>query len=194
MEKYDLGLIDSASQKKKIENSQVSVELAAEKDWQEYKSIRLEAVRVDPKAFSENPGQILKEEERLDPEWKKDLLDNTQIIVLSKYDSRAVGIVKGVKMPEEGVWSVQSVYVNPDFRKSATSNPVSEEMLEKVLDEIKKRGGILARLRVRTSRSGAIHLFEDVGFAEIAFKKKLSLMGGKPALGWRIMEEDLTKS
>ncbi len=137
------------------------------------------------------------ERNRSDQEWKDDL--KKSIIVLSKSGSRVIGVVKGVQSPnveEVGVWRINSVYLNENFRRKETGGDIAEKMLEMVLVEIKNRGAAKVRLWVLSKRSSAIGLYEKSGFKKINPVKALPIMGFNPKYlsEWQIMELDLTES
>jgi len=192
---HPLGL--SGATPKTLEQLGVKIELATEEDWEDYKNLRIEAINTDPDAFSlTDKKKAARQINRDVSEWKNDTKE--QIVVLSKQNSRAVGMTKGIKR-EEGVFSINAVYVTPDFRKRNTGADVAREMIEKVLEEIKKNGGTQARLWVKSSNDNAIKLYENLGFKKINLisspKRILELTGNRPDLliGWQIMELDIIK-
>jgi len=178
----------------KIEQGKVTMGLATRQEWRDYKKMRLEAIQTDPYAFDQTPETVTKQELREDNTWRRDLSDPKQFILLSRYDSKPIGITKGVDRGGK-VWGVHSVYVNPEFRKGATEISISTDMIKKVLAEIKSRGGRKARLWVRADRGNAIHLYEECGFVKVDDKQALELAKGDAGFlkGWQIMELDFPK-
>jgi ribosomal protein S18 acetylase RimI-like enzyme len=194
MEKYDLGL--TGPLQKTLEQLNVRVELATEADLKDYKNIRIEAIDADPAAFNmSDKKKADQERNKKDSEWVKELKE--QIIVLSKCNSKTIGLVKGIPKGDN-LWSINAVYLNEDFRKRVTGSNISEEMLKKVLDEIKIKGGAKVRLWVQSFRKNAISLYEKFGFKKfnplLSPKRTLELSGNRPDsfIGWKVMELDLT--
>ncbi len=180
-----------------LEQDKISIKRATIEDLEDYKHIRLEAVNKDPDAFNMSPERAFRENRLPDSEWKNDLLDDKQIIFLSKYDSKTIGIIKGVERQKEKAWLLRSFYIDQNFRKNVTGISISEEMLKIILDEIKSRGGVEVRLGVERSREKIISLYEKFGFKEISHIKALILAKGnsKYLKRWQVMELNLsTKS
>lgn len=181
----------------KREQLDVKIEIASEKDWKDYKEIRVEAIDNDIEVFGKYfKHEAPKERERSDQEWKDDL--ENSIIVLSKNGPKIIGVVKGVKSPnveDVDIWRINSVYLNPDFRKKAIGENIAEKMLGMVLEEIKSKGAIKVRLWVLSKRSPAIGLYEKFGFKKINSIKALPIMGYNPKYlsEWQIMELELAK-
>ena len=189
MEKYNLGLINRPPQT--LENLQVTIDLAKTEDAEVYRKIRLEAIDQDPEAFDmQNEKKRERQKSRDISEWKKDIQE--QVVLLAKNDSEVIGLVKGVDRGQ-GLWSINNVYLTPAFRKNVNGAPIGDEMIKKVLDEIKNRGGQKARLWVKNSNKGATKFYEVLGFKKIETRKAMSIVGKRIDLliGWSILEKDL---
>ncbi len=122
----------------------VVIELAKPEDWQAYKSIWLDALDKSPEAFQ---SRLEKFEKRTDEEWQADLKNDKRLFIFAKTDSTVNGIQSIASAIDEqnGFWLISRVYTRPDFR----GQNLSEKVLKMVLEEVKKRGGIKARLTVR---------------------------------------------
>jgi ribosomal protein S18 acetylase RimI-like enzyme len=179
----------------KIEREKLSIKIATVEDSDAYQAIRTEAIRTNPEAYSMSPEQVKEESEQLGPSWRVDLRKSSQFIVLSEYDSKPIGMARGQDRGQ-GTWAVRGVFVSPEFRKRATGVPVSEDMLKKLLEEMRQRGGKLARLWVKASSANAISLYEKLGFKKVTNPLRgLSLARYNPMLlkDWYIMELDLNQ-
>ena len=134
------------------------------------------------------------ERNRTDLEWKEDLKNS--IIVLAKIGPKTIGVIKGVKSPnveEEGIWRINSVYLNPNFRKSVTGENTAEKMLKMVLEEERRRGAVKSRLWVLSAREAPIKLYEKLGFKKLGQSEALEVMGDPKYLSeLQIMELDFT--
>ncbi|MDD5720874.1 MAG: GNAT family N-acetyltransferase [Candidatus Pacebacteria bacterium] len=180
---------------KNKEKLALKIEIATEKDWEEYKKIRCEAIDTDP----EGSGKYFKDEARVernqtDNEWKEDL--GKSIIVLARNGSEVIGIIKGVKSPnsdELRVWRINSVFLKPNFRKSVIGENIAERMLKTILDEEKRKGAEKVRLWVLVSRGAAIKLYEKFGFEKLDEERALPIIGNDPKYlsEYQIMELDL---
>src|SRR5579864_2452362 len=95
-----LGLRGTAS--KTLEQVGVKIELAEEKDWEDYRNIRIEAIDTDPIPLNvNNEEEALVKKNRTEEEWKEDLRED--LIFLAKQNLKTVGMAKGMKR-EENVW------------------------------------------------------------------------------------------
>lgn len=171
------------------ENLDIKVEIASEKDWEDYKRIRVEAIEKDPEVF----GRYFKqdapvERDRSDQEWKDDIKDS--IIVLSRNGSEVIGVVKGAQ--EGGIWKIHSVYLNKDFQKRG----IASQMLKIVLDEERKRGAKRVRLWVLSERKEPIKLYEKFGFKKVNPIRALPMADYNPKYftEWQIMELDFPET
>lgn len=129
---------------KNKEQSGIKIELATPRDWQAYKSIWLDALEKSPEAFQ---SRLEKFKDRADEDWQADLKNDRRLFVFAKTDSMENGIqsIASAINEQTGTWLVSRVYTRPDFR----GQNLSEKVLKLVLEEVKKRGGIKARLTVR---------------------------------------------
>ena len=167
----------------------VKVEVAQEKDLQDYKKIRLEALEADPKAFHANPKTTEKEKTQEISEWKKDISGVDKFIVLLKNNSETIGMTKGTEK-SKGIWLMRSVYLNKNFRKEKIGGDISDQMIKKFIEEIKKRGGEKILLSVDIKRKNAIRLYERFGFKKKSFISG-SVLAKKILLNWQVMELNL---
>jgi len=168
------------------------IKIATVEDVQYYKNIRIEAIETDPDAFDLSPEKVTEEKNRSDKEWKGDLADKNQFTVLLKYNGDAKGMAKGINRGK-GFWALRAVYVTPDFRKSVTGSSVAEEMVQEVLNEIKKRKGKIVRLGVRIGRDSAVKIYEKLGFRELSESEVGEYLDLEVLKKWKIMMLDLTK-
>jgi len=88
---------------------------------------------------------------------------------------------------ERRKWVINTVATHPDYR----GRGIARRLMSSALEHIRKRGGELAALTVRTDNSPAIHLYESLGFTRYDGITQLRLDGTpdvelKPVEGYRL--------
>ncbi len=146
------------------EQQPIEIEVGELSDWQAYRDIRTEAVTKNPEAYGATLEKI---SARKDKEWQGDLLEKERFYVFAKKDGSLTGAVSmaGSFKAEKKVWRVIAVYTRPEFRGKG----LSEKVIRKILEEIKKRGGTRATLNVtlRTEQDPARAMYAKLGFKEV---------------------------
>ncbi|HUC88431.1 MAG TPA: hypothetical protein VMR49_00150 [Candidatus Paceibacterota bacterium] len=72
-------------------------EIATEKDWEDYKKIRLEAIEKEPMAFYVTKNNKEKEYNKSDEEWKTDLANTDAFTALSRNYNVPVGMAQAIQ-------------------------------------------------------------------------------------------------
>jgi GNAT superfamily N-acetyltransferase len=138
------------------------IERLSPERWQEYKDLRLEALRTDPDAFGatyENSVQ------RPDEYWIGHLevaqRDPNRVIFFASLEDRLVGM--GGAYPEEDPANVNIVgmFVSPAWRRRG----VGLALIKAIVDEVQAEQ---VRLCVFDSQANAVELYRNFGFATIA--------------------------
>lgn len=149
--------------------------------WEEYRDLRLEALRRDPTAFGSSPEA---EENLTEEEWRK-RIQNT-LFALS--DGRVVGMVAVVlneRPKTRHVADVFGVYVSPDHRGGG----VGTRLLEEAMRLIRKNGGVVkVKLAVNPEQRAAVRLYEKMGF-QVAGRLKKELKVGRRFYDELLMEK-----
>ena len=160
---------------KNKEGISIKVEVIGPEDWNEYRDIWLEALEQDPQAFA---ASLKLESRKTEEDWRGELLKDEEFCILAKSGSLPVSMVD-VREQKKGFWHVVSFYTKGDFRKKG----IGEEVIKKVLEEIKKKGGKKVTLVVNTGKEqdGAFRLYEKLGF-----KTESTSM-----YGFRVMGKDI---
>ena len=155
------------------EQASITVEIAQESDWEVFKDIRIEALTKNPEAFGSSLEEALK---RTSDEWQEDLSNDPHFFVLAKADTSPQGAksMAGAYKREAGRWRLVGVYTRPEFRKSG----LAEQVLNKILEEIKKRGGVKVQLGVMKGpkQEAARTMYKKFNFKEIEEFEKSYLM------------------
>lgn len=148
-----------------IHKQNVTIRPAREEDLEEYRELRLEALREHPEAFSADYESDL----NLPMEyWRNRLLDNlgdkNGIIVFSTLESRLVGMTglflgSSPKTRHEGL--IWGVYVRPEARGLR----LAAGMIEQCTIWGRRRGVKHVKLGVTTTNGAAIRAYLYAGFS-----------------------------
>jgi GNAT superfamily N-acetyltransferase len=102
-------------------------------EWQEYRDLRLRALKEDPQAYGSTYEENAKHP---DEYWRKRLEDtlntNTQWLVFAKLDDVLVGMVGAFAEKEPDNAHVIAVYVTPEARGKGISKLLMQELLAKI--------------------------------------------------------------
>lgn len=151
---------------KNTQEGEIKVSVAGLEDLEAYKDIRIEALTVNPEAFG---GTLEEALSKTDEYWKDRLQRQDLFIVLAKTDATPKGAqsITGAREREEekGIWKIIAVYTRPEFR----GRGLQQRVLQMVLEEIKRRGGIKAALNVtaRPEQEAARGVYQKLGFREV---------------------------
>lgn len=148
--------------------------------WEEYKNLRLEALKQEPQAFSSSyEDDVLMSDEQ----WQSKLANysdgKTGIILAADLNGELVGIMnsrieQSRKMGH--VAFIHGVYVKPEFRGKG----IGKKLLEEILQWIEGHREIVKiNLDVTTEQEAAIALYKSVGFEIVGHLKKEYLIKDK---------------
>ena len=106
--------------------TEITVRALTEDDWQDYRSVRLAALRESPEAFV----ATLQEEEAYDEARWRDRMNRSERLV-AEADGRAVGVVSIGRAREEGedaehVGELFGLWVSPDYRGKGVATRLLE--------------------------------------------------------------------
>lgn len=157
-------------------NPSIKISKLLPAEWQEYKNLRLEALREDPLAFGASYAEALK---RDDNHWQKRSHGPEGIILIARNNGKAIAMAGAYR--EEGeklshIAYVWGVYVNAVYRGQG----IGRKLLENLFKEIDKIGGIeKINLNVNTTQQSAVRLYEKLGFQIVGTLYKELKVDGK---------------
>jgi ribosomal protein S18 acetylase RimI-like enzyme len=163
------------------------VRLPIEK-WNEYRELRLRALKEDPEAFSSSYADSLRQPEQF---WKTRLADAERgegsWLLFGTQDNKLVGMIGAFTEGDTTeIATVVSVYVPREERGNGISSRLMEEIL-RVLSAVPRLRK--ARLDVNVSQVAAIRVYQRCGFREIG--RKPATTGAGEAVKQLVMERDL---
>lgn len=135
--------------------------------WQDFKSIRLEALSSDPSAFQDSFTNALSYP---DDFWSKRLSDPHTIILTAKTDTHTVGMISGhLKEEPDGILTVVTgVYVNKSYRGMG----VAKRLMATLIDTVKHHKKThKMKLWVNKNQHPAIALYKSFKFKQSGIKE-----------------------
>lgn len=145
-------------------------------DWQQYRDLRLRALKEEPQAFGSTYEDNSKHP---DEYWQQRLEDtinkSTQWLVFARLNGVLVGMVGAFTEKEPDNARVIAVYVTPDTRGKGISKMLMKELLARIKtnDNIKK-----ITVDVNPEQEAALNLYKNSGF-QIIKKYRMVLGDGK---------------
>lgn len=144
--------------------------------WQEYKELRLEALKLEPQAFAMSYAE---EVTRADSDWIDRLKPKYPAAakLFLEIDSKLAGIIGSYcEKDDPHTAIIILVYIRKEFRGLG----LGKKMLQKLLNNLSKLPEINKfRLSVTATQIPAIKTYESLGFKEISRKKDEVLHSGK---------------
>lgn len=142
-------------------------ELPPEK-WEEYKRIRLEALKNEPLAF----GSSYEEEKDREPKVWKERMERDTSPLFALVNGQVVGVAvyafeKGIKL--DHIAHIYSVYVKKEFRGKGIASKLLNSVLRKIFANKKIKKIVL---NVTEIQKPARELYKQLGFREVGVLKK----------------------
>ena len=135
------------------------------RDWRDLRAMRLEALRLEPAAFSSSHEETLAWP---DDVWRRRLESERRLHLLAKCQNHPVGIVGGYLGSDDGDDSVAVVfgmYVTREHRGKG----IGRLLLTSLIDRLSAFPQITAiRLGVTETQEPARGLYESMGFQVVA--------------------------
>jgi RimJ/RimL family protein N-acetyltransferase len=153
-------------------NKEVTIEKLDENHWQDYRDLRLEALKEEPLAFSSSY-----EEEQSIPEnsWRERIKNNLFVME----DNQPVGLAGFFRNPHlktNHVCEMYGVYLRKEYRGQG----IGKRLVEAVMAEIQSLKGILIiEVGVNPTQKAAKHLYQKYGFETVAHFKNWMYVNGK---------------
>lgn len=154
-----------------------------ESDWEEYRSLRLEALRLEPEAFGSDYSEYT---DRPPEYWQSRAAGTPDLFILGAFrDDRLVGTVgiareQGIKGRHKA-WII-GVYVSP----AARGTGIGRQLLGQMIAEARELDGLVQLiLGVGTGNTPARQLYLAAGFQVYGTEPRALLVNG------RYVDEDL---
>lgn len=126
--------------------------------WDDYRALRLEALRTEPQAFGASCEENLGKPEAY---WRGRLEDSEGLLLFAQMEGRLVGMVGAFPSGEDGLVELISLYVIPSER----GHGVAHALLAAVLGALQASGTYRrVRLAVNEMQTAALALYERWGF------------------------------
>ncbi|MHB8105225.1 MAG: GNAT family N-acetyltransferase [Dehalococcoidales bacterium] len=160
--------IKNVSQKTK---QTVIVTKIGEERWQDYRDLRLEALKLEPLAYSSS----YEEEQNIPEAMWRDRIKNALFAVADNKPVGMAGIFCNNRFKTNHVCEIFGVYVRQDYRNKG----IGKRLIEAALAEIQNLKGITKiKIGVNPTQKAAEHLYRKYGFKTVGrFKKDMRVDG-----------------
>ena len=155
-----------------MQQSDVEIKRLCEDRWQDYRALRLDALREASIAFGSSY-----EEERLKPEDKwKERMPNALFAVAGDAPVGIIVLVFNQRAKTRHIAEIFSFYVKQEYRGQG----IGKMLMEAALAEIKAQKDVIkVRLSVNPERESARRMYRKFGFKKTGLLKKELLVGGR---------------
>lgn len=148
--------------------------------WEEYKNLRLEALKNEPTAFAASyEEKASKEDEYWQNQLKKFQDADEDSMWFAEVSDKLVGLTGWYRSNTEKLRhsaSVYAVYVNPKYRGKG----IAKELIKKVLEEVESKPEIVKiDLNVNTKNEAATNLYKKLGFEIVGTLHKEIYVNGE---------------
>lgn len=151
--------------------------------WQEYRDLRLQALKDVPQAFLGKPDE---DKEIPQKEWQKKIKN----MYFAEVDGQWVGMIGAYQDEKQKINHIMNVvgfYVLPNFRGQG----VGKALLREVIDQAKQISGVKKlELGVTTTQEAALQLYLAMGFEKIG-TKQYAVKVGEQYFAEHLMEKIL---
>jgi len=144
------------------------VKLSAE-DWEEYKTLRLRALKEDPQAFGTTYQKNIAYPKA---EWQRRLASvakgETNWLLFARENNKLVGMIGAfIEEDVEGTATIFGVYVPKEER----GRGISIKLMEEILKELSKKS-IFKKVKLMVSKNQlpAIGLYKKFGFKQVGIE------------------------
>lgn len=146
--------VDSA-----MESGGFEIEQLGASNWHELKTLKLEAVRNNPKVFGQTPEEVAGMNQ---DEWEK--LFHTGKYFVAREGGKVIGMVCLISSDGENshVAKIHGLYVTPSARGRGIGRALMRSVIEKAKDGQTQK----IRLAVDTKSGGVIKMYEELGFIQ----------------------------
>ena len=150
-----------------VDQDKIEIVTLPVSSWQEYKELRLRALKTDPQAFA---SSYQKEVAYPDTKWQERLqgaMDGKSWIFFARLNGKIAGMTGAYRdendIKNHQVW-IWGVYVNSEARRKG----LAKSLMAKMLEELKKREDIdTVKVGVNLDQEPAKKLYEKFGFKPV---------------------------
>ena len=132
--------------------------------WEEYKSLRLRALKTEPQAFGSSFAEVARS---LDGIWQRrlqDVIDRKSHLLFARLNGNLVGMVGAFQQEEDRQSSTANIY-GMYVDSEARSQGIGRMLLSRLLEDLAESGIERAKLDVNTDQLAAKQLYLSLGFA-----------------------------
>ena len=166
---------------------QIITRLSVER-WQEYRELRLRALKTDPQAFGQSWAEAVKHPEE---RWRQRLIDAEQgksWLVFAERDGQLIGMSGAYQWPED-IEANRAMIIAVFVDESSRGLGIGERLMQAVMDELAAAGLSSAILAVNPVQTAAVRLYEKMGFRVTG--AEVNLMGTGEECEETVMERPL---
>lgn len=140
--------------------------------WQDYRELRLEALKNEPVAFSSS----YKEEQQINEAGWRARIENALFAMENDKLVGMAGFIRGYHLKTNHVAEIFGVYVRPAYRDKS----IGKQLIAAVIEEIKNVDGIKKiRIGVNPTQKAAEHIYRKFGFKKVGLLKHDMQVDGK---------------
>jgi len=152
------------------------IEILTPEQWQEYREIRLKALKTDPTAFGESYEQ---EKEKSEQKIISHLSATNYRTYIARIGNKIVALAEySLTLPAhvEHLAEIHSVFTDPDFR----GQKIGPKLIKQMLDDLhKNQKTSRITLSVGSEQKAAIKMYDELGFVQFGIGRKELKVGGE---------------
>jgi RimJ/RimL family protein N-acetyltransferase len=150
----------------------IKIEKLPENRWQEYRDLRLEALKNEPLAFTRSYEE---EQEMPEKHWREGIKN----IVFVLGDSKPIGmagIFRSSYRNISHIYEMFGVYIRQEYRGQGAG----QKLIEATIKEIEKlENAKVIEVGVSTTQKAARHIYEKFGFKVVGHFKRYMYINSK---------------
>lgn len=148
--------------------SEITVRTLSEDDWQDYRSVRLEALRESPEAFAATAEQ---EEAYDEAFWRERMVRSERLV--AERDGRAIGVVSiGTAKGSDSTAELFGLWVHPAARGSGVATRLVKDGAERA----RQRGKSHLVYWVGTENGRAVAFASGMGFLPTDYRRPMGVV------------------
>jgi ribosomal protein S18 acetylase RimI-like enzyme len=136
------------------------------KEWRQYKELRLRALEKEPGAFSSTYAEVSADPDIKWPQRLQRAIDVEDWLLFARLDGNLVGMIGAFQDEEEKqnkIAHVYGMYVDAEARRQG----IGRALMARLLEDLRDRNIVTARLGVNADQQPAKKLYENFGFATV---------------------------
>ncbi len=142
----------------------ISISQLPAESWQDYRTLRLEALLQDPLAF----GSTYDEELHISEEQWRERIKNIWFAFIEEQVVGMIGLIRDTGLPGEHRAHLISFWTQPAHRGKG----IGKNLILHVQEQGRRIGLRKIYLHVTTTQESAIKLYESLGFVKIGLLKE----------------------